>query len=147
MTRSQQLLAQFKPMTSNAADLLYGEDGGTGIEESGRKRPSPRADLEHDVPLLHPRRRHQLLVHLRVQHVVMRGDEGPASAWRTIKRRVSRLGGGIGGGGEDGRNYLAEGFAGDVAAAGVEGADGGVVAVGDTGGGGHDGGRPAPDAV
>jgi hypothetical protein len=112
MTRSQQLLAQFKPMTSNAADLLYGEDGGAGIEESGRKRPSPRADLEHDVPLLHPRRRHQLLVHLRVQHVV-----------------------------------LAEGFAGDVAAAGVEGADGGVVAVGDTGGGGHDGGRPAPDAV
>jgi hypothetical protein len=103
MTRSQQLLAQFKPMTSNAADLLYGEDGGAGIEESGRKRPSPRADLEHDVPLL---------VHLRVQHVV-----------------------------------LAEGFAGDVAAAGVEGADGGVVAVGDTGGGGHDGGRPAPDAV
>lgn len=94
MTRSQQLLAQFKPMTSNAADLLYGEDGGAGIEESGRKRPSPRADLEHDVPLLHPRRRHQLLVHLRVQHVVLHGDEGPASAWRTIKPRVSRLGGG-----------------------------------------------------
>uniref|UniRef100_A0A0A9FZ47 Uncharacterized protein n=1 Tax=Arundo donax TaxID=35708 RepID=A0A0A9FZ47_ARUDO len=46
--------------------LLDGEDGSASVEQRGGERPSARPDLEHDVPLLHPRRRHQLLVHLRV---------------------------------------------------------------------------------
>lgn len=66
---------------SNVTDLLDGKYGSAGLEQRGSERAGAWADLEHDVTLLHPRRRHQLLVHLGVERVVLRGDERRVGTW------------------------------------------------------------------
>lgn len=66
---------------SNVTDLLDGKYGSAGLEQRGSERAGAWADLEHDVTVLHPRRRHQLLVHLGVERVVLRGDERRVGTW------------------------------------------------------------------
>ena len=82
LTLSSQHRAQLRnTKQSNDTDLLDGEDGSAGLEQRGGERAGSRADLENDVTLLHPGRRHQLLVHLGAEHVVLRGDESRVGTW------------------------------------------------------------------